>query len=91
MFTYFILSCLFTLYLGPEVDKVIPKPSARITLLRDPVDLFESGYVYMGLENAYKMNINEFAQLILKQKFRNRKFHCKFIMIQQILRVQSLT
>ena len=71
---------MFVYFLGPEVDKVIPKPSARLTLLRDPVDLFESGYVYMGLQNAYKMNINEFAQLILKKNFRHRKFHCKILL-----------
>ena len=29
--------------------------------LRDPVDCWESNYVYMGLQNAFKMDINEFA------------------------------
>jgi len=32
-----------------------------VTLLRDPVDAFESNYVYMGLEKAFKMDINQFA------------------------------
>ena len=46
----------------------------RFTLLRDPVDTFESGYVYMGLENSYKMNINEYAEkIILKKDFPLRK------------------
>ena len=33
----------------------------HVTLLRDPVDCWESNYVYMGLQNAFKMDINEFA------------------------------
>lgn len=49
-----------------EIDKVITKPSARMTLLRDPVDTFESGYVYMGLEKAFNMDINTYAQNIAK-------------------------
>ncbi len=36
--------------------------AAAITLLRDPVDCFESNYVYMGLQKRYKMDINEFAK-----------------------------
>ena len=32
-----------------------------LTLLRDPVDTFESGYVYLGLQRGYNMDINEFA------------------------------
>lgn len=66
------------LWNGTEVDKVIPKPSARITLLRDPVDMFESGYVYMGLERAYKRDINMFAEMIATQGFPKRKLNCKF-------------
>ena len=38
-------------------------PSAvYITLLRNPVDCYESNYVYMGLEKAYRMDINTFAK-----------------------------
>jgi hypothetical protein len=33
-----------------------------LTLLRDPVDTFESGYVYLGLQKGYRMDINEFAE-----------------------------
>ena len=39
-------------------------PDAKyFTLLRDPVDSFESNYVYMGLQNAFKMDINQFAEM----------------------------
>ena len=37
-----------------------------MTLLRDPVDMFESGYVYLGLQSGYKMDINEFATKFAK-------------------------
>jgi hypothetical protein len=33
-----------------------------MTILRDPLDCFESNYVYMGLEAAFGMNINQFAK-----------------------------
>jgi len=44
-----------------EVQKVLPS-AVYITLLRDPVDCYESNYVYMGLQKSYKMDINEFAR-----------------------------
>ena len=38
----------------------------KVTLImchRDPVDCYESNYVYMGLQKAFKMDINKFAQI----------------------------
>jgi hypothetical protein len=43
-----------------EVKKLLPT-AKYITILRDPVEDFESNYVYMGLERAFKMDINGFA------------------------------
>ena len=37
-----------------EVHKILPE-AVFITLLRDPVHCFESNYVYMGLENIFKL------------------------------------
>ena len=31
-----------------EVRQVVPKPAPTITILRDPVNTFESGYTYFG-------------------------------------------
>ena len=45
-----------------EVKKVLPA-AVYITLLRDPVTCYESNYVYMGLEKAFKMDINKFAKV----------------------------
>ena len=69
----FDMMAFHSLWNGPQVDLVIPKPSKRITLLRDPVDTFESGFVYMGLAKSLKMNINEYAQWIEKKHFPMRK------------------
>ena len=69
----FDMMAFHSLWNGPQVDLVIPKPSKRITLLRDPVDTFESGFVYMGLAKSLKMNINEYAQWIKKKHFPMRK------------------
>jgi len=43
-----------------EVNKVIPN-ALHLTILRDPVNCYESNFVYMGLENRYRMKINGFA------------------------------
>ena len=43
------------------MHKILPD-AVFITLLRDPVQCFESNYVYMGLQNAYRMDINQFAE-----------------------------
>jgi len=38
-----------------------------ILFARDPVDCYESNYVYMGLQKAFKMDINKFAQIKVKE------------------------
>lgn len=43
-----------------EVKKIIPS-AAFITLLRDPVDCFESSYMFNGMDKNYKADINEYA------------------------------
>ena len=43
-----------------EVRRFLPK-AAFITILRDPVDCFESNFVYMGLQRDFRMDINQFA------------------------------
>jgi len=55
-----------------EVKKLVPKGPV-ITILRDPVDLFESGYVYMGLSKYYNMDINKFAKSKILMKSAERK------------------
>ena len=37
------------------------------------MDTYESGYVYMGLEKQYRMNINQFAKRLIDGKFPKRR------------------
>ena len=57
-----------SLWNGKEVDKVIPKPSVKFTLLRDPVHAFESGFIYMGLGT----DINKYAQEVQNKRYPSR-------------------
>ena len=53
-----------------NLKSIYDKNHIHVTLLRDPVDCWESNYVYMGLQNAFKMDINEFAA---SEKVENSK------------------
>ena len=43
-----------------EIRRLLPN-ATFITILRDPVDCFESNFVYMGLQLDFGMDINQFA------------------------------
>ena len=66
----------YSLWDPEEVDKVIGKPSVKLSLLRDPVDAFESGFVYMGIGKYHKsgkeIDINEYANQILMLRYPTR-------------------
>ena len=51
--------------------KLLPE-ALFITLLRDPVTCYESNYVYMGLEKAFKMDINMFANVKAREDITRR-------------------
>ncbi len=51
----------------PEVRQLVPD-SPAVTILRDPVDAFESGYEYMGFRKAFKMDINQYARKVSTTK-----------------------
>ena len=53
----------------PSERKVIPD-GVTLTIVRDPVDAFESGYVYLGLQKHYNLDINEFAFRFAKTGMR---------------------
>ena len=55
-----VLLTFLSVWSYQEVKKVLPS-AVYITLLRDPVNCYESNYVYMGLQNAFKMDVNKFA------------------------------
>lgn len=54
------------------MKKVLPS-AFYVSLLRDPVECYESNYVYMGLQNMYKMDINEFAKTKATEKIPRRE------------------
>ena len=76
---------IFSLWDAKEVDKVIPKPSVKFSLLRDPVDAFESGFVYMGIgkyhSSGKEIDINQYAESILKLRYPGRVPNCKSFLI----------
>ncbi len=43
-----------------------------MTILRDPLECFESNYVYMGLQAAFKMDINQYAKRKAAKGVRRR-------------------
>ena len=47
-----------SIWKNSEVRKVVPK-GPSVTLIRDPVDMFESGYVYFS--NKPKVTLNAYS------------------------------
>ncbi len=44
-----------------EVRKIVPD-AKFVTILREPLDTFESNYVYMGAQKSRRADLNEFAE-----------------------------
>lgn len=56
-----------------EVEKIMPEDTIYVTMLRHPVDLFESLWSYSKLSAAYGMTLEEFAFANKSsEKFRKR-------------------
>jgi hypothetical protein len=51
------LLCLHVRFNKPEMEAVLGPGTAFVTMLRDPVDVFESQYGFMGFEDFYGMSI----------------------------------
>ena len=51
----------------PVLNSLIPDAFV-VTILRKPVESFESLFSYTGLSKNLKMNINQFAEAILNNK-----------------------
>jgi len=54
--------CLHSTYNRQEMEKVMGDNTYYVTILRDPVDVFESQYSYYKLWKHYGMNLEEFAR-----------------------------
>ena len=47
-----------------EIKRLIGIEGAVITILRDPIEVFESGYMYFMLDEYYGMDINQYVKAI---------------------------
>ena len=54
--------CVHTRFNGDQMEKVMGKDAVFLTMLRDPVDVFESQYDYYGLYKKYGMSIGEMGK-----------------------------
>ena len=60
-----------------EVQKIVGVNATVITILRNPLEVFESGYVYFGFEKHFNLDINQFATQVLpvnQKRPRSRVF-----------------
>ena len=53
--------CLHTIWNYEEVSKTVGANTTYVTIIRDPVDLFESLWVYARLYDYYKTDLETFA------------------------------
>ena len=47
-----------------QVQKLVGIDAKFITILRDPIDVFESGFVYFNFEKQLEMDINEYVERV---------------------------
>jgi len=66
--------CLHTIWNYQEVNRTLGKDTTYITIIRDPVELFESLWVYAGMENYYHTDLETFALSPKTGIFANRAF-----------------
>jgi len=59
---------LHTKWNQKEVEKLLGKSAKYITILRDPVDNFESLYNYVHFDKTFKMNLNDFVHFYIEKK-----------------------
>ena len=59
--SYSIL-CLHTRFNKKEMERVMGGNTVYVTMLRDPVDVFESQYGYYKLEKQFGMSLGSFNE-----------------------------
>ena len=47
-----------------QVKKLVGIDATFVTILRDPVEVFESGYVYFGMEKILERDINQYIKTV---------------------------
>jgi len=66
--------CLHTIWNYKEVSETLGSDTTYITIIRDPVELFESLWVYAGMNNYYHTDLETFALSPKTGMFANRAF-----------------
>lgn len=66
--------CHHMVYNPMAVVDLMPKDSVYVTIVRDPVKLFESLYEYDQLKDFYKMDIEEYARATKNRSSSNRVY-----------------
>ena len=64
--------CLHTRFNMEEMDKVMGRDAAYVTMLRDPVSVFESLWHFYGLQGHFGMDIGKHS--VVKIYFFSRDF-----------------
>ncbi|XP_055947504.1 galactosylceramide sulfotransferase-like [Argiope bruennichi] len=63
-----------------EIRAVMPSNSVYITIVRDPIQIFESSYSYYSFDKLFKCDIHKFIRNLPKfsDRFLSRRFRGKF-------------
>ncbi|GFU55664.1 galactosylceramide sulfotransferase [Trichonephila clavipes] len=63
-----------------EIRAVMPSNSIFITIVRDPIQIFESSFSYYSFDKLFKCDIHKFIKYLPKfsNKFLSRRFRGKF-------------
>ena len=68
--------CLHSIWSRAEVAATLGPSATTFTILRDPVELFESLWSYVGLETFYKTDLETFALAPKEGLLAQRAFRC---------------
>ena len=68
--------CLHTIWNRAEVAASLGPGATYLTILREPVELFESLWSYAGLASYYNMDLETFATSPKEGRLATRAFRC---------------
>ena len=66
--------CLHTIWNYEAVNQTLGADTTYITIIRDPVELFKSLWVYAGMDHYYQTDLETFATAPKTGKYANRAF-----------------
>ena len=75
---------LHTIWNKAEVERTLGPGAVFITILRDPVQLFESLWVYAGLGKYYGTDLESFALAKKEGKFSMRAYRSVSVNVKRV-------